>query len=85
MGSPLGPVLADFFIHHLELSYLSTASLSPRPSFYQRYVDDIFCLFPSIDQSHLFLDYINSCHPNIKFSIEPENNNTLSFLDVSIT
>src|ERR1700755_3543325 len=85
MGSPLGPFLADFFISQLEDSFLIPTPHISMPTFYKRYVDDIFCLFPSIDSANKFLTHINTLHPNIKFTIEHEQHSTLPFLDISIT
>lgn len=64
---------------------MSECPISFKPSYYYRYVDDTFLLFKS--QSHIkqFLDFINSKHPNIKFTCEYEKENKLSFLDVSIS
>ena len=38
------------------------------------------------DEAHasLFFDYINSRHPNISFTMEKENNGSISFLDTKI-
>ena len=62
-------------------------SLSSRfkPFLYRRYVDDTFLLFR--DESHInqFLNYLNSKHDNIRFTKEAEQDNTLPFLDVSVT
>ena len=53
--------------------------------FYRRYVDDTFCLFHSEhDAVFFFFDYINSRHPNIRFTTEKELNRKLLFLDVLI-
>jgi hypothetical protein len=53
--------------------------------FFRRYVDDSFVLFNSRDHIVPFLDYLNSKHPNIKFTFEIENDDkTLPFLDISI-
>ena len=46
-------------------------------------VDDIFVSFESAE--HLFRDYFNTCHPNMYFSFEQENNGKLSFLNVEVT
>ena len=56
-----------------------------QPVFYTRYVDDTFVLFR--DESHykLFLNYINSKHVNINFTVETESSNSLSFLDVNVS
>ena len=56
-----------------------------KPVLYRRYVDDTSCLFRSRSDVGKFLDHINSYHPNIKFTVELELDNTLPFLDVSVT
>ena len=52
---------------------------------FKRYVDDIFVMFHC--QSHLkdFVNYMNTKHPNIKFTSGFEENDSFSFLDVKIT
>ena len=47
-------------------------------------VDDIFASFPTKRDSENFLDYLNSRHPNIKFTVEHQANGKLPFLDVSV-
>ena len=56
----------------------------PSVPFYRRYVDDTFCVFNTENEAKLFVDFLNSQHPNIKFTIEKETNKILSFLDVCI-
>ena len=51
---------------------------------YRRYVDDTFCLFNRRDDVDRFFRHTNGCHPNIKFTFEIEENNTLPFLDVLV-
>ena len=84
MGSPLGPVFANIFMCRLEEEFLSQCPLNFRPNNYFRYVDDTFTSFSSPHHATLFLDFINSRHPNIHFTIDKENDNCLSFLDVLI-
>ena len=55
-----------------------------RPSIWFRYVDDTFSLFDSKDAASRFLDFLNSRHPNIKFTMELEENREIPFLDVCI-
>ena len=52
--------------------------------FYCRYVDDTFCLYHSEHDAIIFFDYINSRHPNIRFTMEREAYHKLPFLDVSV-
>ena len=42
MGSPLGPTLANIFLCHYEDIWLRNCSLECKPSYYKRYVEDIF-------------------------------------------
>ena len=83
MGSPLAPVLANLFMGHHEKLWLENFQCS-KILFYRRYVDDTFCLFHSEHDAVIFFDYINSRHPNIRFTMEKELNRKLPFLDVLI-
>ena len=82
MGSPLGPVLANICMYHFEESWLTNNQF--RPSIWFRYVDDTFSLFDSKDAVSRFLDFLNSRHANIKFTMELEENREIPFLDVCI-
>ena len=57
-------------------------SIKIKPSFYRRYVDDIFVLFESSESANSFREYMSSKHQNINFAIEKENVGSLSYLDV---
>ena len=83
MGSPLAPVLANFFMGHHENNWLNNYK-GVKPTLYRRYVEDIFCLFDKKEDSSLFLDYLNKQHPSIKFTDEREINGSLPFLDINI-
>ena len=82
MGSPLGPVLANVFLCHLEEQYMKNCSSFPL--FYRRYVDDTFAIFHDRNEAMKFFDFINELHPNITFTMEEEQNNCISFLDTEI-
>ena len=84
MGSPLGPILANIFLSHHEENWLNKCPIKFKPSFYRRYVDDIFVLFESSESADSFREYMSSKHQNINFTIEKENVGSLSFLDVKI-
>ena len=84
MGSPLGPVLANLFMGIREKEWIESYS-GPGLLYYKRYVDDIFCCFESVTLVQPFFDYLNSRNPNIKFTLEKEQNGILPFLDVKIT
>ena len=82
MGNSLGPLLANIFMCHLEETHIHDHDTAP--DHYWRYVDDTFCLFKSKEQVTKFHDYLNSLHPSIKFDLEEENDQKLSFLDTVV-
>ena len=85
MGSPLGPLFANIFLSFHEKSWLPNCPASFKPLLYQRYVDDCFLLFRSLDHMPLFLSYLNRQHPNISFSSELEKDGRLPFLGIEVT
>ena len=85
MGSPLGPSFANIFMCALEQNFLSNCPSNHKPIFYRSFVDDTFCIFQNRTQVECFLNYLNRQHPNIKFTQELEENNSLPFLDTLVT
>ena len=84
MGSPLGPKFANIFLCYYEEQWLSKCPVDIRPTFYRRYVDDIFLLFNNQEQVERFKAYMNTRHPNMKFTSELESDNLLAFLDIKV-
>ena len=83
MGSPLGPVLANLFMGYHEQKWLQSFEES-EVVLYRRYVDDIICLFKSESDADKSFVFLNQQHPKIKFTIEKQTENQLSFLDLLI-
>ena len=82
MGTKLAPAYANIFMGYLEHNILSQAPL--KPSFYKRYIDDIFILWPHSETDLTkFLSAMNNFHPSIKFTCE-SNMNRITFLDLNI-
>ena len=67
-GSPLGPILANIFLSHHEKNSLNKCPIKFKPSFYRRYVDDIFVLFESSESADSFREYMSSKHQNINLA-----------------
>ena len=83
MGSPLGPLFANYYMCHIENTILPQLN-HPPPSIYAWYVDDIFIL----SKNFATLDEIKTKFENfsvLKFTFEVETNKTLNCLDVKIT
>ena len=72
------------FLCHHEKNWLDKCPLHFKAKFYRRYVDDTFILFSDPSHIPLFLNYLNSQHPNIKFTCENEAENQPDFLDVTV-
>ena len=68
MGSPLGPALANAFLCYHERKWLIECPVTYAPLFYKRYVNDIFVLLKSENDVNNLLFYLNSKHPNIRFT-----------------
>lgn len=87
MGSPLSPILAELFMSNFENTLLnSNSNLVKNVFFWCRYVDDIFCVWTGTErQLNLFLRLLNSINSKINFTIEKEQNNTLNFLDLTVS
>ena len=69
---------------HHEKEWLGSFPIKFKPKLYKRCVDDIFVMFRSKDHVKKFVDYINIKHPNIRFTLEIENQNSFSILDIKI-
>ena len=78
MGSPLDPVLANIFMVELKRNIIPT--LSNDISLWKRYYKDI--CFIKLTSINKVLETLNSYHKHIKFTIEIETENKISFLDV---
>ena len=81
MGSPLGPLFANFYMADLENNVFS--NIINRPHIYARYVDDVFI---NTDDERK-LDEIKSTFTSnsaLNFTTENSTNNRLAFLDTLI-
>ena len=67
---------------HFEESWLTNNQF--RPSIWFRQYLTFHFSFDSKDTASRFLDFFNSRHPNIKFTMELEENREIPFLDVCI-
>ena len=81
MGSPLGPLMANDFLCHLEDKLTRDGVM---PTFYKRYVDDTLVRMPSTDAAVDFLTTLNSLHPSLSFTMELPVDNKISFIGIEI-
>jgi hypothetical protein len=83
MRSPLAPVVANFYMEHFEQQAIS--STTRKSTWWYRYVDDTFVVWPHGKELYDFLQHLNNIHPNIKFTMEVEQDGSLPFLDVLVS
>jgi hypothetical protein len=79
IGNAMSPILTEVFMGALEKKIHKEEWF---PDNYMRYVDDVFCVIEG-DGDHV-LEMMNAVHPSIKFTLENEANNQLSFLDLKL-
>ncbi|BHF66860.1 hypothetical protein SprV_0200988300 [Sparganum proliferum] len=77
MGSPILGFIAEAVLQQLE----SLVFQHHRPKFWARYVDDTFVVIER-DEVMTFQEHLNAVFPDIQFTMEEEENNQLTFLDV---
>ena len=78
VGSPVSPIIANLYMGHFEREALST--FARPPEIWYRYVDNTFTKLHEYDKDN-FTNHLNSRDPYIQFTIEPETDGKLPFLD----
>jgi len=77
-GLAVGPSPSKRFYLGFEEKWVRTSK--SRTSVWFRYVDDTFAMFDDKESAFQFLQYLNSRHNNIKFTIEFEESGKTPFL-----
>jgi hypothetical protein len=86
MGAPTSAIFSEIYLQNLENTKIAELLLKHKVEGYFRYVDDILLMHKE-DQTntHRVLDNFNSTIPNMKFTLQKEENNKINFLDITIT
>jgi hypothetical protein len=80
MGSPISPIFCELFMQNLEEQVVKN---NINIKFWKRYVDDTFSIIHA-RKAQQILKALNDFHPNVTFTMEMEENDRLSFLDVTV-
>ena len=81
MGSPLGPLFANFYMTALEDKILSDPQVAP--NLYCRYVDDVFVDVRNVEHLHQIIQAMET-NSVLKFTYELSIENKIPFLDVMV-
>ena len=85
MSSPLSDFLDDVYLQQKYL-FSNNNIITKNIIFYTRYVDDSFIIYNGTNrQLNSLKSYLNSINSNIQFTLETENNNSINFLDITVT
>ena len=79
MGSPVSAVVANLYMEEFEERAIATATYKPKI-----FVDDSFTVLGK-DYVDGFLQHLNSQQPTIRFTMEIGKDNTIPFLDTSVS
>jgi hypothetical protein len=78
VGSPLSPVIANFYMEDFEKTGIEQAT--HKPACWYRYVADTFEIWPhGQDRLQDFLNHLNGLHKKIQFTMEIEKDGHLPF------
>ena len=83
MGSPLGPLFANFYMGSLEEKIFKDHP-GMQPPIYARYVDDVFLCVEDLQQVPQLAQLFND-NSSLNFTYELETDRTLPFLDVLVS
>ncbi|CAF4731422.1 unnamed protein product, partial [Rotaria sp. Silwood1] len=86
MGTPLAAIFAVIFMAHFEEKYLPILlnNNDSKLLAWSRYVDDTFTICTNDTDKDEILQLLNTFHLCIKFTLEPEINSTIPFLEVLV-
>ena len=83
MGSPLGPLFANFYMGEIETKILNELDEEEKPLLYCRYVDDVFVMVKSY-ASLINLKSKFESESVLSFTFEFEKQRHIPFLDVNV-
>jgi hypothetical protein len=85
MGAPSSFIFSEIYLHYIENTKVSKLLLGYKVEGYFRYIDDVLIKHKE-DQTniHTTLEDFKSLIPNMKFTLEKEENNKINFLDITI-
>jgi hypothetical protein len=85
MGSPISSILAEIFLQNLENIWYPNMINKRHIQYIGRYVDDVLIVYDSaLATANDILRDHNEMHPNIKYNMEIEEKDYISYLDLNL-
>lgn len=86
MGSPLSSLIAEIFLQYYEDHIIKNNLENKKIIFYNRYVDNILIIFDSWKTTaEQIQNYMNNICQQLKFKQTVEENNSINYLDLTLT
>ncbi|GFG38459.1 hypothetical protein Cfor_11207 [Coptotermes formosanus] len=85
MGAPSSAILSEFFLQYIESNQIINILTKNKILGYFRHADDILILYDHTSTDNNLLNEFNQIHQNLIYTLEPENNCQIKFLDVTIS
>jgi hypothetical protein len=86
MGAPTSAPLSEIYLQYMKHTAISDALLKHKITGYYRHMDDILLIY---DTRHTdinnVLNHFKKINKGIQFTLEQEQNNSIHFLDLTIT
>jgi hypothetical protein len=85
MGSPMSSTIAEICIQSLEELYVKQWLDSKQILYYKRYVNDILIIYNQNNTNEQdILNHANNIDRHLQFKLSTEENNLITYLDLSI-
>jgi hypothetical protein len=86
MGSPMSGILAEILLQLIEEQNIKHWMENGDLLYYKRYVDDIFIIYDSRNTDHSNISKkMSNINTNLEFKIVTESNQSINYLDMTIT
>jgi hypothetical protein len=86
MGAPTSSLFSEIYLQHLEGTQIFDILLQHQIVGYFRYVNDILIAYrQSLSNIHEVLNKFNNLTHKLQFTLEEETNDSITFLDITIT
>jgi len=86
MGSPISSLIAEIYLQHFEDANIKQLLDMKSIALYVRHIGDILVIYDTTKINlHTINTYINKIHSNIKLNTTYEEQNSIAFLDLTIT